>query len=330
MNGPEPSPTISNKGANGTKLPEFVSSGISSVSDATSNAYTSIKNNTADASEYLQSSIDKFSSTDAVGASQSFLQSNTIVAKFAFIILVLIAFLFLANLGISLIGYFLQPAHNPYIVKGTMNGANEIVISQDPKNKSSIPVLRSNNQNSGIEFTWSIWIYINDIAPTPQYSNIFNKGNATYGPNGLATVLNGPGLYFDNCGNQLCIAMNTVSSLNPVEYLNVPNLPLQKWFHCAIRLENTVMDAYINGAIAGRLIMQDVPKQNYEDINVCKNGGFNGSIADLHYYDHALSVFEINNIVVWGRNTQPTNSSGTSDATGFPYYLSSLWYSTNY
>ena len=151
-----------------------------------------------------------------------------------------------------------------------------------------------------------------------------------YGPNGLATVNNGPGLYLDNSGHQLLVAMNTVSSQNPTEYMYVKDMPLRKWFHCAVRLENTLLDVYINGTIAGRIIMQDVPKQNYENVNVCKNGGFNGNIADLKYYDRALSVFEINNIVVWGRNTKASNAAGTEDATGYPYYLSNLWYNSNY
>jgi hypothetical protein len=232
-----------------------------------------------------------------------------------------------------LIGYFSKPKDNPMLISGTMNAANEVVISQDPNNKSSIPILRSNNRNTGIEFTWSVWIYINDINPPnkpPQFSNIFNKGNGTYGSNGLATVNNGPGLYLDNSGHQLLIAMNTVSSQNPTEYMYIKDMPLRKWFNCCIRLENTLLDVYINGTIAGRIIMQDVPKQNYENVNVCKNGGFNGNIADLKYYDRALSVFEINNIVIWGRNTKASGAAGTADATGFPYYLSNLWYNSNY
>jgi hypothetical protein len=285
----------------------------------------------SDASESVKSSIDGFSDRGVLGAGNDFLESNTIVAKFAFIIMVLIAFLFLLNLGVLLIGYFTQPKKNPYLISGTMNAANEVIVYQDPNNTNAIPVLRSNNQNKGIEFTWSVWIFINDINPSSaQFSNIFNKGNGVYGPNGLATVNNGPGLYLDNSGHQLLIAMNTVSSTNPTEYMYIKDMPLRKWFHCTIRLENTLLDVYINGTIVGRLIMQDVPKQNYENINVCKNGGFNGNIADLRYFDHALSVFEINNIVVWGRNTKASSASGTSDATGFPYYLSNLWYSNNY
>jgi hypothetical protein len=237
------------------------------------------------------------------------------------------------NLGVLLIGYFTKPKNNPILISGTMNAANEVIIYQDPNNTNSIPILRSNNQNTGIEFSWSIWIFINDISPPskpPRYSNIFNKGTGVYDDNGLATVNNGPGLYLDNTQQQLLIAMNTVSSTNPTEYMYIKDVPLRKWFQCTIRLENTLLDVYINGTIVGRLVMQDVPKQNYENVNICRNGGFNGNIADLRYYDHALSVFEINNIVVWGRNTSASSAAGASDATGFPYYLSNLWYSSNY
>jgi hypothetical protein len=228
-----------------------------------------------------------------------------------------------------MIKYFTQPSNSPYLVKGTMNAANELIISQDPKNKNSIPILRSNNQTTGIEFTWCLWIYVNDVNPnhTPQYQNIFNKGDGYYNADGIASVNNGPGLYLDNSDNQLHVVMNTVAISNPSEHLDVPGIPLRKWFHCTIRMENTILDVYINGVISARLIMQDVPKQNYSDVNICKNGGFNGSIADLQYYDRALSVFEINNIVVWGRNTSASTSAAGSDATGFPYYLSNLWYS---
>jgi hypothetical protein len=310
------SPTISQRFG---EVGQTISNAASSVGEGISNAATSVKN-----------SLGQFSSNNVVEGSNEFLESNSLLAKFAFLILVLVAFLFLVNLGIMLIQYFTQPTNNPYLVKGTMNAANELTVSQDPKNKNSITILRSNNQTTGIEFTWCLWIYVNDVDKkhVPQYQNIFNKGNALYSQNGIATVNNGPGLYLDNSGSQLHVVMNTVAISNPSEHLNIPGMPLRKWFHCAIRMENTVLDVYINGVISARMIMQDVPKQNYEDVNICKNGGFNGSIADLQYYNRALSVFEINNIVVWGRNTSSSTSTAGGDATGFPYYLSNLWYSS--
>jgi len=326
MNVPQndPVPTGTNN------MPGAVSNAFDKTSNAVSDAMSGMANNVSNATEYIKDSVSLFGDADLVGTTEGFLSSNTLVAKFAFIVLVLIIFMILVNLGVKLVGYFMKPKTDPFLISGTMNASNEVIIYQDPKNNDSVPILRSNNQNKGIEFTWSIWIYINDTAKTPRYSNIFNKGNATYRDDGIASVNNGPGLYLDNTNNDLIVVMNTVAISNPEEVIVVKDIPLRKWFHCVIRAENTALDVYINGGIVSRHVLQDVPKQNYQNVNVCKNGGFNGNIADLQYFDKALSVFQINNIVSWGRNTSASNAAGSADATGFPYYLSSLWYSSNY
>ena len=311
------------------------------LANATSNMASSISDNVSAATEQVSNSLEGFGDASAVDAGSSFLNSNTLIAKFAFLLFVLIAFMFLLNLGVMIIGYFTKPSTNPMLVQGTLNGASSLIISQDPKNPASIPILRSNNQSGGMEFTWSVWIFINDItsSQTPSYSVIFNKGNGTFfadGPlKGMASVNSGPGLYLDNQVSQdgrvgMVVVMNTVSSTNPRETMTIQDVPLRKWFHCAIRLENVTLDAYINGTIANRLIMQDVPKQNFEDLHICTNGGFNGNISNLQYYSSALSVFQINNIVVWGRNATASDATASDDASGFPYYLSGLWYSANY
>jgi len=301
----------------------------------------SISTNISSASEQVSNSLESFGDASAVDASNSFLNSNTLIAKFAFLLFVLIAFVFLLNLGVMIIGYFTQPKGNPMLVSGTLNGASSLVISQDPKKSDSVEILRSNNQSGGMEFTWSVWVYINDVKVSEgaDYSVIFNKGNGTFyseGPyKGMSTVTSGPGLYLDNKASQegrvnMVVAMSTVSTTNARELMVIKDVPLQKWFHCAIRLENTTLDAYINGTITNRIIMQDVPAQNYEDVYICSNGGFNGNISNLQYFDSALSVFQINNIVVWGRNAKASGAGASDDASGFPYYLSNLWYNANY
>ena len=312
------------------KISPVVAEAVNSTSDGISSAASNVSDNVNSASNYVKDSISSFSDSDLVGSSTSFLESNTLVAKFAFLILVLIIFMILLNLGVKILGYFMKASGDPKLIDGTMNASNEVIIYQDPKNPDSIPILRSNNQNKGIEFTWSLWIYINDTTKSPKYSHIFNKGNANYADNGIATVNNGPGLYLENDTNNLSIVMNTVAVSNPDETLTIKDIPLRKWFNCIIRIENTALDVYINGGIVARTVLQDVPKQNYQNVNVCKNGGFNGNIADLQYFDKSLSIFQINNIVSWGRNTKSANENTTNDATGFPHYLSNLWYSANY
>lgn len=316
--------------SNESKVSDRVSNTVNNASEGMSSLATNMSENVNNASEYVKDSMSSFEDSDLVGSSGEFLKSNSLIAKFSFLILVLIGFMIILNLGIRIIGFFMRPNTSPKIINGTMNAANEVVISQDPKNSQSIPVLRSNNQNKGIEFTWSLWMYINDVAKTPRYSNVFNKGNASYNENGIASVNNGPGLYIDNENHNLVIVMNTVDVNDYEEIIVIKDIPLRKWFHCVIRIENTALDVYINGAIVSRAVLQDVPKQNYQNVNICKNGGFNGNLSDLHYFDKAISIFQINNIVSWGRNTSAANENASGDASGFPYYLSNLWYSSNY
>jgi hypothetical protein len=305
---------------------------MEAVRDGATSTYNSAANAIGNATESVKDSLSSFGSSTEVDGSSDFLQSNSILAKFAFLILMLIVFFLLINLGILILGFFIKPPSSPFLVSGTSNASSSTRIIQDPKDQNAITIQRSNNQKTGIEFTYSIWVYVNDINPTniPPYQNIFNKGNATYDASGIATVNNAPGLYLDNIKNQLIVVMSTVSNASPSQMVEVPNIPLRKWFHVALRLENTFLDVYVNGTITTRMVLTNVPKQNYFDVQVCQNGGYNGSYADLRYYDHALSVFEINNIVVWGRNTKASARGGSSDATGFPYYLSNLWYSNNY
>ena len=35
-------------------------------------------------------------------------------------------------------------------------------------------------------------------------------------------------------------------------------------------------------------------------------------------------------LVVWGRNAKASGAGASDDASGFPYYLSNLWYNANY
>ena len=53
------------------------------------------------------------------------------------------------------------------------------------------------------------------------------------------------------------------------------------------------MDVYINGTIALRHIFNSVPKQNYGNVYVNMNNGFNGLLSDLWYHDYALSGTQI-------------------------------------
>lgn len=303
---------------------------VEAAKEAAAGAYGNFSETVANTKESVTNALDEFSGKSMSEAGQDFLQTNTIIAKFVFLILVVIGFMFLLNLGVLIMGYFTSPPSSPYVISGLINGNNSAIIPQDPKNKTSVQVNRSNNQTTGLEFTWSIWLQINDIAYSnaTRYQHIFNKGDQTWDSKGVASVNNGPGLYLDCCSNALHIVMSTVNPTNPVEIVDVSNVPLNKWFNCMIRMENKVMDVYINGTVASRLIMKNVPKQNYNDVLVCQHGGFSGSLADLRYFDHALSVMDINSVIVAGPNTNSAGLGSSYTSLGYSYYLSNLWYAS--
>ena len=285
-------------------------------------------------SKNVSDNISQFSNAANVNtdASTSYLSSNTLIAKFAFLILIIIVFLFLLNLGIMLIQYFYSPSEDPYLIKGMVSGTDPVTIQQDPNNSDSILIRRSNNESTGLEFTWSVWLHINELEDQKNvYQHIFNKGDTSFSSKGIANINNGPGLYLINNNSsmnvgsaQLRVVMDS-NNKSDNNYIDIKEVPIKKWVHVAIRMQNTVMDVYVNGIIAGRLTMTDVPKQNYNNINVNQNYGFNGKLSNLRYYSRALNVFEINNVVSTGPNLEtylPVENT--------PYYgyLSQLWYSS--
>ena len=273
----------------------------------------------------IQNNLGEFSTKGMKDASSEFLESNGLLAKCAFIILLFILFLFIFKMGVQILGYLLGPSKNPYIVYGKLEGYNTVTISQDPANLSSIPILRSNNQNTGIEFTWSVWLFLN-LGTSDGIKCVFVKGNPVSGSTYYQT--NSPGMYVSSTNGQGQIEYILDDVNNGQNKMTVTNVPLQKWVHLAYRLQNTILDVYVNGIVQNRLQMSYAPKQNYYDITVC--GGFNGSLSNLRYHDHALTVFDINNIIMFGPNTNPSKLASNSSGSGNYAYLSSQWYTNTF
>lgn len=318
------------------RLPEVKMPDTEAIKNSVSSTVDSISNSVSNMQNTLNNTVDEFSQKSVVGASQEFLNSNSIIAKFVFIILVLIVFMFVVNLGITLMGYFMQPSQTPYLINGMINGNNGVIISQDPTNVNSIPINRSNNQTTGIEFTWSTWLLITSPNTQSTYQHIFNKGDGSYKNQDTITnisgisVVNGPGLYLAPATtasaneNVLHVIMDKVDGSQ--QSMDISGVPMNKWFHLALRMENKVIDAYVNGTVYSRAMLSAVPKQNYYNINVGQNSGFAGSISNLRYYNYALTAPAINSIVASGANTS-TSSAALQNSSIYAASLSNIWYS---
>lgn len=298
--------------------------------------------------------FSNYGSSNFVSGSKDFLMSNTIVAKLAFLLLVIIGFVLCLRLSTQIILWLHKPDPNPYVVTCRRDGQLTKVIPGDPKIKNSIPILRSKNEREGVEFTWSLWIYI-DKAHTPsesgsdRYYHVFHKG--TKGSRGILGLQNhdaGPGLYIKSTKNtsggntelknSLVAVMNTFSGqiendLKVDGETVIEDIPIRKWFHVALRVEQRNFDVYVNGVLYKRRVLPSLPRQNYGDIHLaqsdmCDSGngcgneqGFQGELSSLRYFNNALNPVEIGNIVKVG----PNMCADDSDAQ-YPPYFSTRWY----
>ncbi|ANS04346.1 hypothetical protein [uncultured Mediterranean phage] len=265
----------------------------------------------------------RFEDSRFVQGTKSFLNSNSLVAKFCFLILVILVYVYLLRLGTGIIAWLYSPTKSPKLIPCVKNAKKLKVITQNPNLPHSIPILRSRAQRQGIEFTWSVWMFIDDLQyKVGQRKHVFHKGSEKLNAQQTAFPNNAPGLYIHPTRNSLIVVMNTFDDI--LEEFDINDIPMHKWFNVAIRLKGQYMDIYMNGRIAARHIFTGVPKQNYGDVYVNMNGGYSGLLSDLWYHDFALSGLEILEIVRAGPSLAYCERP---DATGAqPPYLALQWY----
>jgi len=220
------------------------------------------------------------------------------------------------------------------------------VIKQDPSVAGSLTLAASDNQLTGIEFTYSTFLYISDDTDSGdgvlKWKSIFYKGYES-GPFPLL----GPGVFVssgDSNGTRLRIIMNTYEKW--FNTLDIPQIPVNKWFHFAIVLKNSSLEAYVNGNLANKLSLKGtLPYQNYQPLilfpstrtsqtefvgpahgiptgeNFFVDGKFSGYISNMTYFTYALTYSEIQNQLNIGPSSQ-----FDQDSMDKPPYLIDTWW----
>jgi hypothetical protein len=258
-------------------------------------------------------------STNNTNWTKGMLESNSIFAKIGFLILIIFVFLVVLRIGTYIILYFFKPEVSPHLIDGMVDAQQMLIFKQNSSSTNNV-IHRSENATEGIEFTWSIWLNIHKLDNVGMYQHIFHKGNSNLAQDGLNFPNNAPGLYIKPNTNELVVIMNTFNVIN--EEIAIPNIPLNKWLNVIIRCRKNILDVYINGTITRSISLSGVPKQNFGDVYVAQNGGFQGNISNLWYYNYALGTAEIQQIVTRGPNTYMAApvTSNTTD------YLSLRWF----
>jgi len=209
---------------------------------------------------------------------------------------------------------FYSKNNSPWILEGSVNGKNSKQIIQDPKNKNSITLYRSDNQEGGAVFSYSFWFVIENMQyKYGEWKHMFHKGNKSANPN------RAPGVWIHPDKNALRIYMNTYTKI--YEYLDIDNIPIKKWVHCVIVLNGIYLDVYINGHLKTRKKIDGMPKQNFGDLWLSLYGGFDGYMSNMRYFRKALKYYEIEEITKNGPSNQECLDSGN-----LPPYLNDNWW----
>jgi len=289
---------------------------------------------------------------------KDFMESNSYVAKFAFILMVFIAFTVLLKVTIIVLSYFMLPSMSPFVLNGTANTDDmAITVSQDPSLPNSVFIARSMNESGGLEYTWSAWILVNQAPQTEdKYSRIFSKGGEGTKDSGSGIYFpnNAPGLYIkrtkrttdinpdrtdkgENITLMAVVDVNgkksggEISKTDMNEQLIATDIPMKKWVNAIIRVTNNVIDLYVNGRLAQRRKTAGIPLQNYGNVNIGEDKSanrFSGYISTIQYFNYSIGANKIMSIVDGGPNLKMvTNGGGDTTATkSVGTYLSNIWY----
>jgi len=177
---------------------------------------------------------------------------------------------------------------------------------------SNVALPQSLNQDQGITFAYSCWLRIDDFTYRPGVQKvIFTKG-----PTDLSSSC--PSLLIDGNSNTLLVKLDTFGA---TEVVPVSNIPAKKWLHVAIVVEQKSIDVYINGVLHTHHSIVQMPRQNSGTVHTGVNGGFEGKLANLIYYNYFLKPTEIPSLMKNPPQADPSDSNAPLP----PYFDISWW-----
>ena len=268
------------------------------------------------------------------------------------ILLLIVLFFILATLEYLYIKYFEMTYSRVSLLENTAISSNSMItVTQDPTKNGSKTMLVSDNERSGIEFSYSFFLNVNSdtftgTADTTLLKHVFHKGYAKPYP------LLGPGVFILNNTNTMRIHMNSFSNWS--KHIDIENIPIDKWFHAAIIYRNAAIEVYINGNLFKKMafLKGDLPYQNFQNlyifnryngsmnassipaINEAKTNGLvpdltgqmSGSISRLNYFRYALGFSEIQALM----NEGPSSKVEKAGNNRITPYLQDTWWTTTY
>lgn len=190
--------------------------------------------------------------------------------------------------------------NRPYLVKGEKSGMECL----------KVPGTRLRASKIGHEFTYSFWVYVDD------WGHNFNKPKHLFHVGDKDGNHVCPGIWLYPKTNNLMVRVDTYSNnkktMNPISDAtlvkeespcDLVNIPVQRWMHVAVVMINKTIDIYLNGKLTRSCTLENIPRLNTGDVHINMDGGFDGKISDLFYYNQAYSPADIYSVYNSGPNS---------------------------
>ena len=98
-----------------------------------------------------------------------------------------------------------------------------------------------------------------------------------------------------------------------ISVLKIPDLPIQKWLNISISLQLRTVDVFINGELTASKYLHTLPTYYNGNLLVNPNGGFEGYISNVKYYNKARNIKEIKKEFIKGPHNTDIINKGEQD-----------------
>ena len=150
-----------------------------------------------------------------------------------------------------------------------------------------------NNKKSS-DYTYSIWLYINNWDTSKRKDIFYRKSNK-------ASKASKPAIHVSlgQFLNNVNVSLGLKSKSPKSQICTLENIPLQTWANVTITINNRSLDLYLNGKLVRTCILTAVPVMPSGYLHVCTavndntNGnGFDGYISNFQYLARAINPRE--------------------------------------
>ena len=231
-----------------------------------------------------------------------------------------------------------------------VSGSKMYTAIQNPYNPNAKTIWYSDNQRSGVEFSYSLFINIkSDTFSKGEHKlyHILHKGYSNPFP--LMT----PGIFCWGDSNKVRVYVNSFDTWD--NFVDIENIPVEKWFHFTLTCKGNIIYIYINGNLKMKMKLSNntPPYQNFGNVYAFSNrtasltknittslernpefqrlqgnstlefdGSAKGMISRVYYFGYALTYTEIQNLMNMAPSPVVDGNNGTSNNAS----LSDTWW----